>query len=167
MEPRLESWCRKNAAKVCNQKVTSGQYLLHIAHQPGTSEGAHTDGNHWVLDQYCTEGTPTHNAETSHKSSWQYGFSDLHLFRLLKRHLGGNWLAADANVKQAVTCWLQTLHTNFFYAATQALVGQIFMTTMWGLMCAMCYTWYHKSNSLWYEVLRISVCYLIFCNFLV
>ena len=78
---------------VCNQKVTSRQYLLHIACQPGTSEGVHTDGNHWVLDQYCREGSSqalTHYAKTNQKSNWQYGSSDLHLFGLLKRRLAGN-----------------------------------------------------------------------------
>jgi hypothetical protein len=156
---------------VCNQKVTSGQYLLHIASQTGTSEGVHTDGNQWVLDQYCREGSSqaaTHHAETSHKSSWQYGSSDLHLFGLLKRHLTGNWLAADANVKQAVTCWLQSLHIGFFYAATQALAPR-WDKFLWWLCGIWCVPWatHATISQTHYKVLRISVCFLIFCNFLV
>ena len=170
MEPRLLSWRRNIVPSVCNQKVTSCQYVLHIACQPGTSEGVHTDGYHWVLDQYSRETgsqAPTHHAETSHKSSWQYGSCDLHLFVLLNRHLVGNWLAADTNVKQAVTSCLQALHTDFFYAVTQALVPwwDRFLWWLCGVWCVPCATQatIHLSH---YKVLRISVCYLMFCTFL-
>jgi hypothetical protein len=45
--------------------------------------------------------------------------SGFHLFGLIK-HLAGKWFAADINMKQAVTSWIQTFDTNFFYAGMQA-----------------------------------------------
>jgi hypothetical protein len=42
--------------------------------------------------------------------------SDFNLFGLLKKHQAGKNFAADANIKQAVTSWLQTLDSSFFYA---------------------------------------------------
>ena len=47
---------------------------------------------------------------------------DSYLFRPLNKHLAKKPLAQDADVQQAVTSWLHTLDTDFFYARTQALV---------------------------------------------
>jgi len=41
--------------------------------------------------------------------------SDFNLFGPLKKHLAGKRFATDANVKQAVTSWLSTPNTYFFY----------------------------------------------------
>jgi hypothetical protein len=38
------------------------------------------------------------------------------MFRPLEKHVEGKLFTTDADVKQAVTCWLQTLDTDFFYA---------------------------------------------------
>jgi hypothetical protein len=48
--------------------------------------------------------------------------SDFHLFVPLKKELAGMWFLTDADMKQAVTSWLQTLNTDSFYAKIQALV---------------------------------------------
>jgi hypothetical protein len=46
------------------------------------------------------------------------------LFGSLKKHLDGKRFATDADIKQAVTSCLQTLDTDFFCAAIQALMPQ-------------------------------------------
>lgn len=53
--------------------------------------------------------------------------SDLHLSEAHKKHLASKQFAADANMKQAVTSWIQTVDTDFFVAVTQAftVVGQM------------------------------------------
>ena len=43
-----------------------------------------------------------------------FATSDYHLFGLLTKHLIGKQCATDADVKQAVASWLQTLDTDFF-----------------------------------------------------
>jgi hypothetical protein len=48
---------------------------------------------------------------------------DVRLLILLKKHLAGRRFATDADVKQAVTSWQQTLDINFFYAGIQAVVS--------------------------------------------
>lgn len=48
--------------------------------------------------------------------------SNVHLCGPLKNYLAGKRFATDADVKQAVTCCLQTLDTDLFYAVTQTLV---------------------------------------------
>jgi hypothetical protein len=50
------------------------------------------------------------------------GPSDFYLFGLLNKNLAGKRFAADTDVKQAVTSWLQKLYPSFFYARIQALV---------------------------------------------
>jgi hypothetical protein len=50
--------------------------------------------------------------------------SDLQLFGPLKKHSAGKRYAADTDVMQAVTTWLQTLDTDCFYAEMQALVPE-------------------------------------------
>jgi hypothetical protein len=42
--------------------------------------------------------------------------SDFNLIELLKKHQAGKNFVADANIKQAVTSWLQILDSSFFYA---------------------------------------------------
>jgi len=42
---------------------------------------------------------------------------DFHLFGPGKKHQAGKEFTEDADVKQAVTSWLQTLYTHFFYTA--------------------------------------------------
>lgn len=44
--------------------------------------------------------------------------SDFHYCGHLKQHLAGKKFATHANMKQGVTFWLQTLHTDFFYRDT-------------------------------------------------
>ena len=46
------------------------------------------------------------------------------IFGLLKKHLAGKRFATDADVKQVITSWLQTLDTDFLYAGIQALAPQ-------------------------------------------
>jgi len=46
----------------------------------------------------------------------------IHLFGLAEKHLAGMRLAVDAEVKQVVICWLQTVDTSFYYARIRALV---------------------------------------------
>jgi hypothetical protein len=48
--------------------------------------------------------------------------SNVYLCGPLKNYLAGKRFATDADVKQAVTGWPQTLDTDFFYAVTQTLV---------------------------------------------
>jgi hypothetical protein len=71
--------------------------------------------------------------------------SDFHLFGQLKKRLADERLATDADVKQAVTSWLQTLDTNFSHVWMHAWVqrwdkwwnnnGDL----SWGLKCTICY----------------------------
>jgi hypothetical protein len=42
-------------------------------------------------------------------------------FRATQKQLVGNQFASDPNMKQAVTCWLQSFDTDIFYTITQAL----------------------------------------------
>jgi hypothetical protein len=56
-----------------------------------------------------------------------------HLFKSLQKHLAGKRFATDADVKQVVTLWLQTLDINFF-AGIQTMgytVVQIPLCTTW------------------------------------
>ena len=48
--------------------------------------------------------------------------SNFYLFVPLKKYLGGKQFALNTDLKQAVTCWLQTLGTDFYYTGIQALV---------------------------------------------
>jgi hypothetical protein len=41
--------------------------------------------------------------------------SNFHLFGHLNKHLGGKKFAKDANMKLAITFWLQAFDNNFFY----------------------------------------------------
>ena len=50
--------------------------------------------------------------------------SDFHLFRLLKKHLGGCHLANDDAVIQVVTRWLRQQPKDFFFACFQGLEKQ-------------------------------------------
>jgi hypothetical protein len=60
--------------------------------------------------------------------------SYFHLTGPLKKHPTGNWYATDADVKQAVTSWIQTSDTNLFHAGIQVLVpqcGQVLKCYQW------------------------------------
>ena len=48
--------------------------------------------------------------------------SDMDPFGSLTKNLAGKRFVTDANVKQAVTSWLQKLNTSSFHARIQALV---------------------------------------------
>ena len=48
--------------------------------------------------------------------------SNLYLFGLLKKYLAGKQFAINTDLKQAVTCWLQTLDTDFRCTGIQTLV---------------------------------------------
>jgi len=50
--------------------------------------------------------------------------SDFKLLVLLTKPLIGKQFTTDADVKQAVTFWLQTFDNDFFYGGTQVLVPQ-------------------------------------------
>jgi hypothetical protein len=50
--------------------------------------------------------------------------SDFWLCVPLKQHMACKWFATNADVKQAVTFWLQTPDTSFFCAKIQALMWQ-------------------------------------------
>jgi hypothetical protein len=55
-------------------------------------------------------------------SLWsQLALSDFLLFWPCKRHPDGKQFATEADVKQAVTYWLQTLDIDFFYATIYGL----------------------------------------------
>lgn len=53
------------------------------------------------------------------------GLSAFHLFVSLRKHLAASDLTVDADVKQAVTSWLEALDADFFYAAMQDLVSRL------------------------------------------
>lgn len=57
---------------------------------------------------------PSYKAVNSPKSSCQYTPSNFHVFGPHKKHLTDKWFATDANMKQGVTSFLQTLDTDFF-----------------------------------------------------
>lgn len=50
--------------------------------------------------------------------------SDFRLVASLKKYLTGKKFAMDADVKQAVISWLQTVESDFFYGAIQTLLSQ-------------------------------------------
>jgi len=52
------------------------------------------------------------------------GPSDFHCFGSLEKHLAGTSFVTDADERQAVTGWQQTLDTNSVYVWIQALVPQ-------------------------------------------
>jgi hypothetical protein len=52
--------------------------------------------------------------------------SDFHLFGFFEKHLAGKRFATDADVKQAVTSWLQTLDTSLFFNGIQ-----VFLVPRW------------------------------------
>jgi hypothetical protein len=54
--------------------------------------------------------------------------SDLYLFGSQGKHLAGKLFATDADMKQAVTSWLQILDARFFYTGIQGLV-------LWWVRC--------------------------------
>jgi hypothetical protein len=69
----------------------------------------------------------------------------LHLFGPLKKHLDDKWFATNADVKQAVTSWLQALDIDFFYSGDTVIgdtMGHM-LKCDWGLhgglMCTVCY----------------------------
>jgi hypothetical protein len=49
------------------------------------------------------------------------GTSDFHLFVPLKKKMAEKRFAREASMKQAVTSWLETLDSDFFYARLQDL----------------------------------------------
>jgi len=49
-------------------------------------------------------------------------FSYFRFWVLLIKHLTAKRFATDADVQPSVTCWLQTLDTNFFYGRKKASV---------------------------------------------
>jgi hypothetical protein len=68
--------------------------------------------------------TPSYTTINIPKSGCQNTPTNCHIFGPHKKHLADKWFASDANVKQAVSSFLQTLDMNFFYAGIQALVAQ-------------------------------------------
>jgi hypothetical protein len=52
-----------------------------------------------------------------------YSPENFQLFGHLKNHLSGNRLSTDADVKQAVSYWLQTIDTDFFHAGILSMVS--------------------------------------------
>jgi len=79
--------------------IYAQQYGLHSANQ--TSD--------WLLNCHCYV-----------LDCLLYGHnlvpSDFHLFGPFKKPFSGKTFAADANMKQAVTSWLQTVDTDMHYA---------------------------------------------------
>jgi len=57
-----------------------------------------------------------------HTVPMQHRAIPIHLFGLAEKHLAGMRLAVDAEVKQVVTRWLQTVDTIFYYTRIRALV---------------------------------------------
>jgi len=49
----------------------------------------------------------------------------VNLIGLAEKQLAGMRLAVDAEVKQVVTCWLQTVDISFYCARTRASAGAI------------------------------------------
>jgi hypothetical protein len=75
-------------------------------------------------DPNCQSGLWLITAQVVDHPSYSHDLapSDLHLTGLFKKHLPIKQFAAGADVKRAVTSWLQTLHTDVFYAGVQTLV---------------------------------------------
>ena len=48
--------------------------------------------------------------------------SNFYFFVPLKKYLGGKQFALNTDLKEAVTCWLETLDTDFCYTGIQGLV---------------------------------------------
>ena len=88
-------------------------------------------------EQGCRKGgaLPPRHSSTITGPLGSMGPSDFRLFRLLKKHQASKKFATDTNMKQAVTSWLQTPETDFFYARTQTLMLQSLLTEadLWGL----------------------------------
>jgi len=62
----------------------------------------------------------------------------------LKQQIAGKKFATHADMRQVVTFWLQTLHTDFFYAGIQASErkwenAEISMVTVGSLKCTIHY----------------------------
>jgi hypothetical protein len=91
------------------------------------------------------------------------------LFEYCKKHLPGKQFATDADVKQVVTSWLRTPHTNFFHGRMQALVatvGQMLNVYGTGLMgtirCHVLSIHWNQNNVLGIR-LFVTFVFLSFC----
>jgi len=79
--------------------------------------------------------------------------SDFYFRGHLKQHLASKKFATHANMKQGVTFWLHTLHTDFFYAGIQASErrwwenAEISVVTIGSLKCTIHYWCTIKSES--------------------
>jgi hypothetical protein len=81
------------------------------------------------------------------------GRSDSNVFGPVKKHPADKRLWADADVRQAVTSWLQVLDTHFVYTGIQALVSRWYKclnargeyVEVWCVPCAADLTRLHQS----------------------
>jgi hypothetical protein len=59
---------------------------------------------------------PSRSAVTSLQPGYRMGSSKFHISGARMKHTVHKWFAVDADVKQAVSSWIQTLYTDLFYA---------------------------------------------------
>jgi len=139
-------------------QLVTRQCLLQSARQLGASYRVKKNGNPSILPNGHV-GDKNHALWSSHLSP-----SDFQLFGHLKIHLAGKQFATDANVKEALTSYLQTHYTCFFFFlcrdTTLSVAVEQVLKCQWrlqrSLMCAICFKIaIHTSKS--DKVLRVRV----------
>jgi hypothetical protein len=105
----LRNFEHPNKTNLCKQDITSSDAQYRPQSQISSCKWAHSHSS------YRHTATVEHRKRVvSQYNNWQYGNTDFALinsrpFRTLKNHLGGKRFATDADVNQAVACWLQHL----------------------------------------------------------
>ena len=108
---RTRTRCQVSAAMMCQNLLHVGVYRKSLASQvlPKRSEQIEIT---WHEVGTVGKAVHSHLAIAPHQSEGR-----LPLFGSPKKHLAGKQIATDADMKQAVASWLQTLDTHYsFYA---------------------------------------------------
>ena len=128
LAPRLVFWHRRNWCQVSvarRWQIASHQLVLQFACQNDVFSKVWRVWNHWVpfcqLDLWLVAALCLASYEpSSHQSQFH-----AQVISIVLDPLRNTWLVStlwDASMKQAVTSWLQTHHTDFLYTRIQALV---------------------------------------------
>jgi hypothetical protein len=133
----------KSGSSVCWQEVTACFMLASVVNQL-PNRCFLSSPNTWKLQHWDYKGV-AYNLPVSSPVGCMWP-NNYQLFGPHRKHLTAKQFVTDANAKHAVTSWLQTLDTDFFYTVTQALVPwrnkrlNVDRELCGGMMCTI---WYH------------------------
>lgn len=116
---------------------------------------------------------------------WRYGWeemdhaphspdlapTELHLLGSLKKHLDWKWFGTDADLKQTVASWLQTLQNNLFYIRTQAVMPTLNKcltvncdyVEVWRIQSALCVRFIHRGQNTFLGIRVLPYLLKLFC----